>query len=247
MEKTSALIGNIYSSTQEYVQLQAKSAKLEFYERTTNVISSGISSGLILLFGFFAFTFINVGAAYWLSEELQSTKLGFFVLGGFYFVILALYLIFRDKLFHNKVKNIVLHKISKHMNDYDLMMQEQEIVHAQVAAAEDSMKGNFTELKENLHTIKEDISNIKEAIKGNRNHKGEEVAENNNVGSLLPRIAITSAIDFVMQNLLFKKAGFIKKMLLPIVTNALVTSTVFKEDKKTSLVENLKLKISKAL
>lgn len=243
MEKTSALLSNISSGTHDYVQLQSKSIKLEIYERITNIISSGISAAFIILFALVCFLFVNLGIAFWLSELLKSNKLGFFTLGGFYLVVLGIYLLFRKQLAKNRVKDAVLFKVSKTMSDYDLMLKEQDVVHAQVAAAELVLKENFDELKENIHTLKEDLDNIKHSF-GIKNSAEEE---NNHVGPKLPRMAITSAIDFAIQHVLFKNAGFIKKAILPIVTNALVTSTVFKENKKTSLVENLKLKLSKFL
>ena len=242
MEKTSVLINDIYSGTTEYVHLQTKSLKLELYERITNVISSGISASFILLFGLFAFLFMNIGLAFWLSEELQSNKLGFLALGGFYMVVLGIYMIFRNKIAKNKVKNGVLLMVSKTHSDYDLLLKEQEVVHAQVDIKEKQIKESFEELKENLETLKEDFKQLKSHFVSEDDKEGEE-----HVGPKIPRIAITSLIDLVLQKVVFRKAGMVKKFLFPVLANALVTSTVFKENKKTSLVENLKLKFLKYL
>lgn len=241
MEKTSTLLNTIYSESNEYVKLQAKSLKLEIYERITNVIESGISAAIIIVFALFSFLFVNFGLAFWLSEIFQSTKTGFFVVGLFYFVVLGLYLLLKDKVAKNKVKNIVLLKVSKTHNDYDALLQEQDIVHAQVQKSEDAIVESFKELKENIETIKDDITRLKEQfITG----EGEDNTEEK-VGPKIPRVAITTAVDLLLQKVIFRKAGLVKKTLLPILTNALLTSTVFKESKKTSLVENIKLKFSK--
>lgn len=243
MEKTSEIFQSISEGTNRYVQLQAKSIKLEIYERVTNIIASGISAAFIAVFALFCFLFVNLGLAFWLSEVLQSNKLGFFALGGFYFVILGLYLIFKNKIAKNKVKDAVLLKVSKTMNNYNSMMRDQVTVHAQVALAEEALKKDFNELKENLQTLKDDFNRIKSNFVSNdKDEAGEE-----HVGPKIPRIAVTSAIDFVLQNFVFKNGGLIKKTLLPIITNALVTSSLFKETKKTSLMENIKLKFSKFL
>lgn len=241
MEKTSTLVSSIYSGTTDYVHLQTRSLKLELYERITNVIASGISASFILLFGLFAFLFINFGLAFWLSEEFGSYKLGFMTLGGFYIIVLGLYLLFRDKIAKNKVKNAVLLKVSKSHNDYDLLLQEQDIIHAQVDEKEKQIKESFEELKQNLETLKEDFQNLKSHFVSEEK-EGEE-----HVGPKIPRIAITSLIDLLLKKVVFRKAGLVKKILFPVLANALVTSTVFKENKKTSLVENLKLKFSKFL
>lgn len=241
MEKTSTLANNIYSGTTDYLQLQAKSLKLEVYERITNVIASGISASLILLFGVFAFLFINFGLAFWLSQTFQSNTLGFFAVGGFYLLVLGLYLVFRNKIAGNKVKNAILLQVSKSHNDYDLLLKEQEVIHAQVDEKEKQIKEDFDALKDNLETLKEDFRKLKSHFVSDEK-EGEE-----HVGPKIPRIAITSLIDLVMSKVVLRNAGMVKKLLLPILANTLVTSAVFKENKKISLIENLKLKFSKLL
>jgi uncharacterized membrane protein len=241
MEKTSTLVNDIYSGTTDYIRLQTRSLKLEVYERITNVIASGISASFILLFGLFSFLFINFGLAFWLSEVLESNKLGFFAVGGFYVIVLGIYLVLKDKIAKNKVKNAVLLKVSKSHNDYDLLLKEQAVIHVQVDEKEKQIKENFEELKENLETLKEDFNRLKSHFVSEDNENGEHV------GPKIPRIAITSLIDLIMNKVVLRKAGLVKKFIFPLLANALVTSAVFKENKKTSLVENLRLKFSKFL
>lgn len=243
MEKTGAIINNIYSESNEYVRLQIKSVKLEIYERVTNLIDSGISAALILLFGLFSFLFINFGLAFWIGELFNSTKIGFFLIGLFYFVALGLYLALKNKVAKNKVRNIVLLKVSKTHNDYDLLLKEQKIVSAEVQKSETTIRDNFNELKENMETLKNDLNKIKEHfVTGAGDEHSEE-----RVGPKIPRLAVTSIVDLLIQKVFLRKAGLMKKTLVPIITNALLTSSLFKETKKTSLIENLKLKLSKFL
>ena len=222
------------------MNLQAKSAKLELYERVTNVIATGISSSIIIGFALFTFLFASFGLAFWLSEVFESNKLGFFAVGGIYALSLGIYLLLKDKLAKNKVKNAVLLKVSKSHNDYDLLLKEQTILNHQVVEKEKLIKENFEELKENLETLRDDFKKLK----SNFVTEGES---DNTVGPRIPRLAITSLIDLVMQKTVLKNSGFIKKAVLPFLANALVTSTIFKENKQTSLVENLKLKFSKLI
>lgn len=238
MEKLSEIVGDLYTNTNEYINLQTKSVKLEIYERVTNVIASGISAGFIALFGLFSFLFINFGLAYYLSELFQSRAAGFFAVGGFYFVVLGIYLLLKDKVAKNKLKNTILLKVSKTMNDYDAMLQEQEIVHAQVEKSAALLKENIEELKLKAEIAKEDFKKFKSNFVAD---------ENSPVGPKVPRMIMTSAVDFIMKKFILKNSGFMVKNLLPIVANTLLTSQVFHEEKKTSLLENLKLKLSKFL
>ncbi len=240
MEKTSTLVNSIYSGATDYLHLQTRSARLELYERITNVIASGISASFIVLFGVFALLFINAGLAFWLSEVFASYKLGFLTVGGFYTVVLAAYLMLRDKIARNKVKDAVLLKVSKTHSDYALLLKEQEEVHAQVAVKEKQIRESFEELRENIETLKEDFNKLK-------SHFVSEGEGEEKVGPRIPRIAITGLMDLVLQKFVLRHAGLIKKTLVPLLANTLVTSAVFKENKKTSFLENLKLKFSKFL
>ncbi len=238
MEKVGEIVNNLYTNTQEYVELQAKSAKLEIYERITTLISSGITGGFIALFGLFSFLFINFGFAYYLSDKFDSRTMGFFSVGGFYFLVLGLYILIKDRVSKNKIKNAILLKVSKTMDDFDQLLKEQDIVHAAVAHKSNELKQNFTELKDKIQEVKDDVAKF----------KGKFIKdENATVGPKIPRAAMTSVLDFVLKNIVLKNSGFLIRNVIPVVANTLLTSMVFNEDKKTSLVENIKLKISKFL
>ncbi len=238
MEKTSETLHNLYTNTHTYINLQARSVKLEIYERITNIVSSGISVSIIVMFGLFSFLFINFGLAYFLSDLFQSRTYGFLAVGGFYVVVLGIYLLLKNKASNNKLKNTILLKVSKTMNDYDAMLKEQTVIHAQVSESEAVLKENFDELKQKIDVLKADI----DKFKGNFS-----VDENATVGPKVPRILMTGAVDFIMKNFVLKNSGFIVRNILPVVANTFLTSKVFHEEKKTSLLENLKLKISKFL
>jgi hypothetical protein len=242
MEKTSVLVNNIFTNTSHYIQLQTRSLKLELYERVTNIISTGIGAAFIGLFVIFSFLFLNIGLAFWVSELFKSFKLGFLTVGLFYFVVLGVYLLLRNRVAKNKVKNAVLLKVSKTLNDYDQMLKDQEVLHNEVEQSEKVLKENMEELKNNIKTLQDDFKKLK----GNFvSHTDEET--NTTVGPKIPRIAITSILDLVLQKVVFRNTGLVAKTVLPIIANAFITSKVFKENKKTSLIQNLKLKFSKFL
>jgi hypothetical protein len=231
MEKTGEIVHDLYTNTREYINLQTKSVKLEVYERVTNVISSGISTGFIVLFSLFSFLFINFGLAYYLSELFESRPAGFFTVGGFYFVVLGVYLLLRGNVAKNKLKNAILLNVSKTMKDYDEMLKEQEDIHAKVAASEIILKANLDALKQKADDLKGNFIPDPDA------HKGPKI----------PRMIMTGAVDLILQKFILKNSGFLIKQILPVVANTLLTSKVFNEEKKTSLIENLKVKLSKFL
>jgi len=231
MEEPNKIIIDIYEHITKYVRLQAKSAQLEVYERLTILLSSGITSSFVILFAFFSFLFINFGLAYWLSENLHSRSAGFTIVGLFYFIVLGAYLLFRKKIARNKVRDVVLLKVSKTMSDYAAMMAEQEKLHAEVDQLESEIGEAFQELKA---SFQQDVpeQDIPET---------EEQADD----KALSRMAITHMVDFLFKKVLFKNGGMLKKQVLPMVANTVVTSTLFNESKGKSLLENLKVKFRK--
>ncbi len=226
METIKTQIHHIARNTNNLIQQHSKIVRLEIYERITNLIASGISSGIIILFGVFAFLFMNIGLAFYLSDVFNSSIKGFLCVGAIYAVVLAIYLVLRKHVARNKVKNAILIKISKDIDDFDELLAMQAKIYSDIEKTKTDLKTGFEELK-NSFTVPEHEDDKKE-----EDHKGGEV----------PRLAITSAVNFLLQKIVFRNSGFVKHTLVPIITNALITSKVFKESKTTSLIENLKLK-----
>ena len=107
METIKSQIHHIASNTNNLIQQHSKIVRLEIYERITNLIASGISSGIIILFGVFSFLFINIGLAYYLSEVFGSAVKGFLCVGVIYAVVLAIYLLLRKHVAKNRIKNAI--------------------------------------------------------------------------------------------------------------------------------------------
>lgn len=238
MEKTSVLLNKITNDAQDYIKLQLDSVKLEIYQRVTDLISSGINASLLVLFGLFSFLFINVGLGFWLSDLMGSSAFGFLSVGGFYLVVMGVYVLLKNRVAKNRVKNAILLQVSKTHDDYELLLVEQTIVQSKISESETQLKISIEELKNHASSIKEDFNKIKSHFVSEEPEAGEE-----KVGAPLPRFAMTSIVDFVLNKVVLRKAGFIKRTILPVIANALLTSTVFKENPKTSLFENLKLKL----
>ncbi len=242
MEKTSILLNNIHSQGRTYLNLKMKATRLEIYERVTNLISVGISMAFITILTCLAFMFLNIALAFWLSVELGSFAAGFGCVGGFYTLLLGVYVAFRKKIVNNTIKNRVLLTVSKDIESYETLIREQVTVQGQLSVAETHLRENFDQLKENIATLKDDLNRLKNNFV---THKDPETHQN--VGPKIPRAAITTVVDLLLNKVLLKNSGMLAKTILPIITNAVVTSKVFKEAGKTSLIENLKLKLARFL
>src|SRR5688572_3640990 len=147
MESTGTLLNNLYTNIGEFINLKIKSVKLDFYERATNFISEAIHSAIIIAFSLFSLLFISVGLAFWLSEIFQSYKAGFSAVGSVYLSGMIIYLIVSHKKNNKKIKNAVLNKLNRTMENYDLLVDEQLAVDKQLADSETAVKQNFEEVK----------------------------------------------------------------------------------------------------
>ncbi len=170
---------------------------------------------------------MNIALAFYLTEVMGSSIKGFFFVGLIYVAVLIIYLLVRKHIAKNLVKNTILIKLSKDIEDFDELLKMQATIYSDIEKTKAEIKNDLENLKATF-TAPEESHTEKDTEK----HKGGEV----------PRMAITNVVDFVLQKVLFKNSGFLKHTVLPIVANALVTSKVFKESKTTSLIENLKLK-----
>lgn len=218
-------IQKLYDDANATVTLQVKAAKLEVYERITNLITSGISVGILLLFSLFAFLFLNIGLSLWIGSYFTQPAMGFLLVGVGYIVLLVVYLIFRDRLEKNKIKNTILEKVSKSYNDYEALILEQEELQKQIYITRQRLSESFDQIKAELlpqkhgHTAKNDLS----------------------------RGMITKTVEFILKHLLFRNSGVFKKSILPFILNFFLTSRLYDESLGHAFEENLKLKIKELL
>lgn len=103
-------VEDLTGSLKEYVDTNYELIKLEVIEYSS-VISAGIIStlivGVMLVFFFF---FISLYAAYYLSDKLQGSYMGFAVVGAFYFFLALLIYCNKKKLIEKPVCDSIIRK-----------------------------------------------------------------------------------------------------------------------------------------
>jgi len=112
MENKTNLFVPLLEKAVEYGNTSFELLKLKALEKTTEVVSSGLSDSIILIFmATFALMF-NVGLALWLGEILGKIYLGFFAVAALYGVIAMIVRVFMykwfKKIFSNKFIKYVL-------------------------------------------------------------------------------------------------------------------------------------------
>lgn len=224
--KINETLDKIGVNINEFVKSNVKSAQLEIYERITNLISSGISATIVISMLMLTIFFINLGVAHWLGEVLDNESLAYVIVGGFYFTALVIYLLLRNRVMKNTIKNTILKKVSKTHDEFDNLLAEQEIYHKKVEVS-------MYEIRDNINAIKNMIQTK------NQEETSEKNPEEN---SFISRALVVTSVDFLFKNIVFKNGGFFKKEILPAITNTFITSKIFGEGKFKSLLKNLKSK-----
>lgn len=221
------VVDDLAENAQLFIKANIKSLQLEIYERTVNLISSGISVSIIIVLLMFTLLFINFGLAQYVGEYLDSPTLGYIFVAGFYFVALILYLALRNIVWPNNIKNAILSKISKEHEEFDDLLKEQDTVRENI--------------EKSMYHIRDDVSSLKKAIKEQQNDHFDNIDENDDF--VASRAFMVSSVDFVFRNFLFKKGNFMKREVIPLIANTFLTSTVYGEGKFKSLFKNIRQRI----
>jgi len=73
--------------------------------------SLGIVGILLMIVSVFVLLFAGLGAAWWIGDEMQNPKAGFFIVGGFYLFVLIVVLLTASSVILPWLRNIIVRKI----------------------------------------------------------------------------------------------------------------------------------------
>ena len=91
-----------------YFEKQIQLAKLESIVILANVASSLASSLLLLILGFLIMLMFNFAFAFWIGKLLGDIALGFVAVGGFYTIILMIYMFISKDKVELKIKDQIV-------------------------------------------------------------------------------------------------------------------------------------------
>ncbi len=236
MDQKNNLISGLLSSSSDYIQLQKKSVKLGFYQKTTEALTGAVQWMVIAILIVITYLFLNIGLAFSLATMTGSMIAGFFIMCGVNLLFLVIFYLTRKTLGRKKLRNSILHSVSGTLKDYDELVKQHDALQAELQVAEEKVRQSAGEIRAKLSALEEQVASIRGQLTNNQTE-----------GSSIARAAVTTGIDILLNTFFLKNAGIVKRTLLPVITNAFVTSRLFKEKKKNSVLENLRLKMHKLL
>jgi len=117
MENIAKNIELLYEKAEQYSKTSFKLVQLATIEKTSDVISSlAVIITISILFVMFTL-FINIGMGLYIGALLKNTALGFFIVSGFYFILVIAVFIFRKSLIKIPIDNLIVFKLLKEEKD----------------------------------------------------------------------------------------------------------------------------------
>ncbi len=98
MENRSNLLENILENATQYGKTSLELLKLKALDKTTDAVSSFIPNSITIYLISTVTIFANIGLALWIGEILGKIYFGFFVVAGFYLLIVIIFLLFKKQI-----------------------------------------------------------------------------------------------------------------------------------------------------
>ncbi|HNX21338.1 MAG TPA: hypothetical protein PKG88_03145 [Bacteroidales bacterium] len=111
MEEISKDLGLLAKEATLYVTTNYTLLKLKMILKISVFASSLFNIIITGLFICTIFMFLSIGLSNWIGELLGKTYYGYFVLGGFYFILLFVFKLFFYTIIKKKIQNNIIKKI----------------------------------------------------------------------------------------------------------------------------------------
>lgn len=117
MENIAENVELLYEKAEQYSKTSFKLLQLTTIEKTSDVISSLSVIIVISILCAMYTLFINIGISLYIGALLKNTALGFFIVSGFYFILVIAVYIFRKSLIKIPIDNLIVFKLLKEEKD----------------------------------------------------------------------------------------------------------------------------------
>jgi len=101
---------SLFGRAGEYLETRLQLMKLKSVDKSSDMISSLVSSLTIILLISFSLIIISIGLALWIGEQIGKSYYGFFIVGGFYIIIALIAYLFRERLLKGPVANLFINE-----------------------------------------------------------------------------------------------------------------------------------------
>ncbi len=235
MKNEPGLLNGLFSSFSDYYSAQTKYLRSNALLKSADMGARASAAGSVLIIGSFMLLFLSLGAAFWLGEIFLSYKIGFLCVGAFYLLCFAAFLAGRKKIFGTAYKNRILRNISGDQTDYDALAANNEQLRLEASQTETSFKQHLAELKETVNQLQTQLNALRE---------GSPEIETPGAGPITKTV-VSNVVSLLLNAFVLKNAGIVKRTIVPMIANSLISGSFPKEGKNGSLLSRLKTKLFK--
>ena len=111
MEENKKTSEKLVGAVADWVETYRNLMGVRIVEHTSLGASVSFLSALTLLVIVFILLFLGLGAAWWIGEQLDNMKAGFFIVGGVYGAVLIIILAIAKKVLIPGIRNLIIKKI----------------------------------------------------------------------------------------------------------------------------------------
>jgi hypothetical protein len=108
METSPGIIESLFETTESYAKTSYELVKLQIREFISTIFSKLIVRLSIVGMIFFIIFLVNVGVALWLGELLGVNYYGFFIVAGFYLILVIVMHFFLTEWIKSKIINFLV-------------------------------------------------------------------------------------------------------------------------------------------
>jgi uncharacterized membrane protein len=111
MDTIKSTAEDLFDHAGDLVETYYKLTVVKAADKASGIASSGLLAltacalGLIILF------FAGIGLAWWIGESMNDMKMGFFIVGAAFLVLLLILILTRKQVFFPKLRNLLIRKM----------------------------------------------------------------------------------------------------------------------------------------
>ncbi|MEJ7646334.1 MAG: hypothetical protein WKF87_17185 [Chryseolinea sp.] len=101
----------VFDAAGDLLETYRNLTKIRIIEHASLGASVGIFGLLSLVVTVLLLLFASLGAAWWIGDTMDNMKAGFFIVGGFYALLLLLFVLMANSVIIPNLRNIIIRKI----------------------------------------------------------------------------------------------------------------------------------------
>jgi len=111
MEKQQNPIGSLFEKAEDYLETRMDLYRLRAIDKSSDVLSSIAARLVIALFIASFFLMLNIGLALLIGRAIGEIYYGFFIVAGFYLIVIAILYSLRDKWLKTPINSLIIKSI----------------------------------------------------------------------------------------------------------------------------------------